>query len=134
MTAQNRDHARVLLDAARRDLRALGGMDDRATFADEIAGFHAQQGVEKALKAWLVVRGVEYPLTHDLDALLDLVEGAGGTAAPFRPLGTLSAYAVRFRYESLDAVGGPPLDRAAVVAEVAALLDHVARVVDEPEP
>ena len=58
-------------------LRAIGGvssiarnMGDAEAFDDEIFGFHAQQAVEKALKAWLTEVGVTYPLTHDLSLLL----------------------------------------------------------------
>lgn len=69
--------ARVLLEAARRDLRALEGMRDSAVFADEIFGFHAQQAAEKLLKAWLAIEGVLYPRTHDLDHLLRLLEQHG---------------------------------------------------------
>jgi HEPN domain-containing protein len=43
---------------ATKDLRALQGMLDNKTFADEVFGFHAQQIVEKSLKAWLSLRGV----------------------------------------------------------------------------
>ena len=39
--------ARVLLEAAERDISALRGMGDAAVFADEIFGFHAQQAAEK---------------------------------------------------------------------------------------
>ena len=45
--------ARVLLEAAERDVSALRGMGDAAVFADEVLGFHAQQAAEKLLKAWL---------------------------------------------------------------------------------
>ena len=45
--------ARVLLEAAERDVSALRGMGDAAVFADEVFGFHAQQAAEKLLKAWL---------------------------------------------------------------------------------
>ena len=31
--------------------------------------FHAQQCVEKYCKAWLVERGINFPRTHDLEAL-----------------------------------------------------------------
>lgn len=34
--------------------------------------FHAQQAVEKSLKAFLVAHGVSYPLTHNLTLLMDL--------------------------------------------------------------
>jgi len=55
------EHAKMILVAARRDLLALSGMADQQQFADEIFGFHAQQVVEKALKAWLSLRSLEYP-------------------------------------------------------------------------
>jgi hypothetical protein len=39
--------ARRMVSMAQKDLTALRGMMNRETFADEIFGFHAQQGVEK---------------------------------------------------------------------------------------
>lgn len=42
---------------ASKDLAALRGMIDASLFADEIFGFHAQQAVEKSLKAWITVAG-----------------------------------------------------------------------------
>ena len=41
------DAAGELLTAADRDLSALRGMEDTTVFADEIAGFHAQQAVQR---------------------------------------------------------------------------------------
>src|ERR1039457_172591 len=38
--------------------------------------FHAQQTVEKYLKARLIVAGINFPRTHDLVALLALVQKA----------------------------------------------------------
>lgn len=58
---RNLEAAKVLLEAALRDLRALYGMLDRDTFADEIFGFHVQQTAEKALKAWLNLLGSPRP-------------------------------------------------------------------------
>jgi hypothetical protein len=55
-------HARELLALAAKDLQALTGMGDLETFADEIFGFHAQQAVEKTLKAWIAASGERYPL------------------------------------------------------------------------
>lgn len=52
-----------MLRMAHKDFSALTDMLDNAVFADEIFGFHAQQAVEKALKAWLCAHGIAYPLT-----------------------------------------------------------------------
>jgi len=38
--------ARILLEAAERDVSALRGMGDAAVFADEIFGFHVQQAAQ----------------------------------------------------------------------------------------
>lgn len=66
------EHAASMLQMARRDHDALAAMVDLPQVADSIYGFHAQQAVEKALKAWLALRGLQYPLTHDLPRLLSL--------------------------------------------------------------
>jgi HEPN domain-containing protein len=47
------DRAVAFLEMARRDLAATQAMADRHVFAVEVFGFHAQQAVEKALKAWI---------------------------------------------------------------------------------
>jgi len=44
----------------------------------EVAGFHAQQAAEKALKAMLVAAAADVPRTHDLDRLHSLVCEAVG--------------------------------------------------------
>ena len=51
------EHAASLLRLARRDLTALEALGGMARIADVICGFHAQQAVEKALKAWLAILG-----------------------------------------------------------------------------
>jgi hypothetical protein len=68
-----------MLRLARRDLRAVQGMlDNREMFPDEIFGFHAQQAVEKAAKAWLDGRGVEYPKRTTSTCSLSCSPRAGG--------------------------------------------------------
>lgn len=42
-----------------------------------ILGFHAQQAVEKSLKAVLAFHDIEYPPTHNLAALLVLLSANG---------------------------------------------------------
>jgi HEPN domain-containing protein len=127
------EHARLILTLAQRDLRALRGMLDTETFANEIFGFHAQQAVEKALKAWLSLCGLEYPRIHDLEELLGLLEEhAEPVSEPFRRLLTLSDFAVQFRYEIFDAVADQ-LDRVEVIRQVGDLVVHVERLVCEAE-
>jgi HEPN domain-containing protein len=69
--------ARLLLEMAEKDLRALRGMADPETFAEEIFGFHVQQAAEKVLKAWAALRGLEVPRTHLLSVLLDQLGRCG---------------------------------------------------------
>lgn len=67
------EHARAMLRMAHKDFNALTGMLDGSLFADKIFGFHIQQAVEKALKAWLCIRDTAYPSTHArLGAFVDL--------------------------------------------------------------
>jgi len=67
--------------------------------APEIIAFHAQQAVEKALKALLVLRQVEFPRTHDLGTLLRLCKAAGFQGVTdIAGVVTLTRYAVASRY------------------------------------
>jgi HEPN domain-containing protein len=80
------------------------------------ACFHAQQCVEKYLKAALVARGQTFPKTHDLSALNSLAAQAG-IVVPIEPaeLGPLSDAAVLARYPGDQ----PTLDEAREALEVA---------------
>jgi HEPN domain-containing protein len=116
--------ARAILAMANKDLRALKAMVDAEAFDDEIFGFHAQQAIEKSLKAWAAILGREYPLTHDISALLDLLESSGQDVERYWDLVEYNVFAVRFRYESLE-VPDEPLDRAASVRAIEALMRYV---------
>ena len=71
------DLARQLLSSAEKDLKAIKAMTDPGVFADEVFGFHAQQAIEKTLKAWIALLGQEYPFVHDVDALLNKLDKLG---------------------------------------------------------
>ena len=116
--------ALTLLQAAESDLKALEHMLDTDSFDDRVFGFHAQQAVEKALKAWLHFMAGQHPFTHDLSLLLHLLEGNGVDVSPWWEFLDLSGYAVRFRYETLPE-GEDPLDREAVVDSVRTLVQQV---------
>ena len=126
------DRARSLLTVAGRDLKALKGMGDPETFADEIFGFHAQQAIEKALKAWITVLGEDYPLIHNLARLLAILEEKGCNIEAFWDLVEYTAFAVAFRYESED-LTSEPLNRPEAVERVQGLLAHVIGVVEGSE-
>ena len=93
------DHARDLLKLARADLKALAGMGDPETFIDAIFGFHAQQAIEKGLKAWLAALGAAYPKTHDLNLLLTLLEEQNQAVEELWDLLEFNPYAVQLRYD-----------------------------------
>ena len=65
--------------------------------------FDAQQTAEKAVKAVLLARGVDFPYVHDLGLLLTLLEDAGETVPEaIRRAEKLNAYATTARYPGID--------------------------------
>jgi HEPN domain-containing protein len=66
--------------------------------------FHAQQCVEKYLKARLQEAGIPFPKIHDLTALLALLNSVEPSWESFRPeLSTLTDFAVEVRYPGFSA-------------------------------
>ncbi len=72
-TPEEFEVAGLLLRKAASDLLAARALARDTDQQDDVVGFHAQQAVEKSLKAVLAVRGFEIPRTHDLDLLTRLV-------------------------------------------------------------
>ena len=91
--------ALALVAIARRDLQAAHGMTNATTFHEAVWGFQVQQTIEKALKAWLYLTGEEPPFTHDLVALLKLLNQSGIDIAPYRDLARFTDFAVQIRYD-----------------------------------
>ncbi len=119
------EFARLMLSMAQKDLRAIQGMADPDVFADEVYGFHAQQAVEKTLKAWLSLVGLEYPRIHDLGELLELLlDQHQSIPNQFLALADLTDFAVQFRYESFEDLEGG-LNRVQTTQLVEGLLRHV---------
>ena len=73
LTPEESEEASRLLRAARSDLRALEALAADPEQEHDVIGFHAQQAVEKALKAVIAVSGTEIPYTHDISFLLDVL-------------------------------------------------------------
>jgi HEPN domain-containing protein len=69
-----------------------------AVFSEAVA-FHAQQAAEKSLKALLVVRQVEFPKTHDIERLLELIAlGDEPLAEALAAAAELTPFGVEYRY------------------------------------
>jgi len=95
----SRDHARVLLRKASDDALAVRKLSADPEIADAVIGFHAQQAVEKALKAVLSAHDHAYPWTHDLRHLLDLLDEAGQSLPEeLADARRLTPWAAEFRY------------------------------------
>ena len=77
----------MLLDAGTRHVDTLRVLYRSDEIPDEVFGFHVQQAAEKLLKGWIALLGEVYPLTHDVEELLNLL--AVGTV-PWSPSGTWS--------------------------------------------
>lgn len=121
-----------MLSAADRDLRALCNMIDADRFPLEVFGFHAQQVVEKSLKAWLCLTGVEYPMTHNIRFLIVLLQQSEKNISDLWNLVNLSAFAVQFRYEAFEMVD-EQMDRAAVLQRAEDLYTRVSKLLQEAE-
>ena len=91
-------------------------------------GFHAQQAAEKYFKAFLVHHQLEFPKTHDLDKLLDLMaKAAEPLSHSLRHVTVLTIYGVETRYPGdLPDLG---LHQAQEAVALAAKVRDVVRVV-----
>lgn len=67
----------------------------------EIVCFHAQQCVEKYLKAYLVQQGTDFPKTHDIRFLCGLALAADWLDLSLEEQITLTTYATGVRYPGL---------------------------------
>ncbi len=122
--------ARMLLKAAERDLATLRSMTAEAP--EESFGFHVQQAAEKALKAWIAMRGETYPLSHNIGVLLDLLVDTGADLEPFHGLMGYTPYAVEFRYQGVPS-GIKAIDREGAMELIEALLGEVRGKLAESE-
>jgi HEPN domain-containing protein len=88
-----------LLALAREDLAAAEALDRAERVSDAPVGFHAQQAVEKALKAAIASRDTDFPFTHDIGLLMQLCQDAGlEVPADLTEGDRLTPYAAAVRY------------------------------------
>lgn len=117
--------AEILIDLARQDALAFRKLASDQEVGDALLGFHAQQAVEKALKAALSHAAIVHRRTHDIAELLDLLADSGLPAPPYADtLEELTPFAVEMRY-GLVQPGG--LDRQATLVMLDQVLDWADR-------
>lgn len=93
---------RALLHKASQDEAAMAALLPELDLDDELIGFHAQQAVEKLLKALLAYNEIDYPRVHSLQTLMELL-AANGCPFPegLEDVSDLTPFATIFRYEVL---------------------------------
>jgi HEPN domain-containing protein len=95
--------AQALLRAAERDWKTVELLLQHPDAPVSSVCFHAQQYLEKAMKAVLVSNAVIFRRTHDLEQLADLLERQGiELPLPKDQLKRLSPFAVTIRYEDME--------------------------------
>jgi len=104
------DDPDVLIRKAKQDELVLERLLQDRDVDDDTLGFHAQQAVEKLLKAAMAMRGLDYPRTHDLGALIDML-AKGGMILPeeLADVDLLTPFGTIFRYD--EVVQQPGRDR-----------------------
>jgi HEPN domain-containing protein len=112
--------AQTLLLKAAEDERALQAPEN----SDAIVGFHAQQAVEKLMKALLSALNLPFELTHNLERLHVALQAAGESLPQTTvQLDQLTDYAVVYRYDLVYLMAPP--DRAELAETVRTIREHV---------
>ncbi len=124
--SKGHEQAVLLVRKAEDDLALLEEVLHSPKVTDEIIGFHCQQAAEKLLKAVLSEAGVDFPRTHNLRFLIDLLADAGSQVPDeLAELDTLTPFGTLLRYDDLGA--GARLQRDRAVAMVRTLHTWVAQ-------
>ena len=67
-----------------------------------LIAYHAQQCVEKHLKAYLVFRNIDFPYTHNISRLLELCTGSANWTEGIHDAEELTPFAITTRYPGED--------------------------------
>ncbi len=132
------DFVQQWLNKAHEDLEAARVLLKSDFEGYESVGFHAQQAVEKFIKAVLVRHQIELQKTHDIALLRKLVAQADQALAEnLAPADAVTPYGVEFRYPGdLDALSREQGVQALQLAEQVrdAVLAHLRPYLDAGRP
>lgn len=130
-TPEQLEVADLYLTKAASDLAATRALASDAGQQDDVVGFHAQQTVEKSIKAVLALRGSDIPRTHDLLLLARMADKEDDRTPPeLEEAHSLSPWAVAMRYDEMEAT----LGRDAAIRVAAASLNWAKGVVAAARP
>lgn len=122
MSATDEDIARKVrqwMDYAEEDLRlAEYALQMGSGCPCRLIAYHAQQCVEKYLKAFLVYQRQDFPYTHNISALLELCRNHADWTDLLQAAEILTVYAVTTRYPGEDEPVS--LDEARQAVDIAA--------------
>jgi HEPN domain-containing protein len=124
---EDADLAALLARKAGEDATAVREFAANSEISDGIIGFHAQQAIEKWLKAAMALHGIREARIHDLGRLLQILEKEGVSLPENASrLDELTIYAVPLRYD--DLLDAEPLDRDDIEQLIGGVEEWVARV------
>lgn len=107
------------IEYAEDDLRlAIHGLKIKSSCPYKLIAFHAQQYAEKYLKAFLALRKVDFPHTHNVALLLELCSPLSDFVAELQGVEVLTQYAVTTRYPGKDLVSKKEAQKAVDMAEL----------------
>ena len=108
----SREHAEMLLAKAAQGEFTLKILMEDSGSPDEVIGFHAQQAIEKMLKAVLSAKSIHYRRTHDLVELIDLLRENGVEFSDkLDEVRLLGPFATTFRYNEIPPSEEEPFER-----------------------
>jgi HEPN domain-containing protein len=93
-------HWMMLADDDLRVAEHTLGMTDACPY--RLVAFHAQQCAEKYLKAYLVFLGVDFPFTHNIARLVELVSEHTDWGRALQDAEELTPFAITARYPGVD--------------------------------
>ena len=104
-------------------IAATALMANAPTFARHVCWL-SQQAAEKAIKAGLMLEAIRFPLTHDLDALVNLLPAPWGMRERHPDLAELTEWAASARYPG-DDVELTEADAARAMSQARSLYESV---------
>jgi HEPN domain-containing protein len=126
-----RDYVEKWLFRANEDLAVIDSLiqTDPQAYASTIC-FHAQQAVEKYLKALLAWKGVDFPRTHDVDLLLAECQKVTPGRFDQIDLKSLTDFGVSIRYPDDFYIPDPSETAyyAQVAREIGAIVQRLIRL------